>query len=100
MTAINEAALRHTWATVATATWDAIDATVASPRAYVHQEQGGWDSRIAPTDRTLAASARTTHLAHRALAFVDRRLYGANRDTQRDVRAQIGGAGRTSDGDI
>ena len=74
--AINRAAQLHTWDRVATLTWDAIDATVASPHANARQEEGGWDSRIAPTDRTLGAGARTTHLAHRAIALVDRRLHG------------------------
>jgi hypothetical protein len=77
VTAVNEAALRHTWDKVATLTWNAIDATVASPRAHVHEEEGGWDSRIAPIDRSLGTGARTTHLAHRAVAFVDRRLHRA-----------------------
>jgi glycosyltransferase involved in cell wall biosynthesis len=74
--AINRAAQLHTWDRVATLTWDAIDATVASPHANARHEEGGWDSRIAPTDRTLGAGARTTHLAHRAIAIVDRRLHG------------------------
>jgi hypothetical protein len=97
VTAVNEAALRHTWNTVATLTWDAIDATVASPRAHVHEEEGGWDSRIAPIDRSLGTSARTTHLAHRAVAFVDRRLHRATNGTRVGLDDDVAGSGREFD---
>jgi glycosyltransferase involved in cell wall biosynthesis len=79
VTEINQAALLHSWETVATLSWNAIDATVASPHAEPRTEEGGWNSRIAPTGRPLRAGAQLSHLAHRAIAFADRRLHGPER---------------------
>jgi glycosyltransferase involved in cell wall biosynthesis len=75
--AINRAALDHTWNNVAELTWAAIDATVAAPRASIHHEEGGRDSRVAPANRALGTGARATHLTHRLGALAKRRLRGA-----------------------
>jgi len=78
VTAINRSARVYTWERAASLTWDALDATVASPRAESRSEEGGWRSRVAPLDRPLTAWVRPTHLAHRVVAYASRRLRDLN----------------------
>lgn len=64
---------RHSWANVAEATWAAIDAVTARPRARLHHEEGGILARVAPHDE-IAISAAASHFANRLAAYGRRRF--------------------------
>lgn len=73
---------RYTWATVADATWDAVDAVVGRPRARLHRDEGGLASRVT-TASDLSSTAPAAHFVNRALAFGRRKT-----DTVRQTRGK------------
>jgi glycosyltransferase involved in cell wall biosynthesis len=64
---------RHSWAAVARSTWNAIDETLARPKARLHEEEGGLLSRVGIYPG-LVSTASMTHLLSRSMAYGYRRL--------------------------
>lgn len=62
----------HTWDQVASAVWDAVDATLARPRAGRFADEGGLAARVA--SRSLAPTAGVVHFANRLKSYAERRL--------------------------
>ena len=71
---IRQAATGLTWDATAEHTWQAIDATLARPRARRHAEEGGLASRVAGPATTLAPGARAAHFTNRLAQYLRRKF--------------------------
>lgn len=71
---VTDARNRHTWDRVGELTWQAIDRTVARPRAARFDEEGSLRSRVGASRRGVGVGAGSVHFANRAASYARRRL--------------------------